>query len=170
MTVGGSRWRRIDFHLHTPGVSSFQGLDGMNVDSPDDQRRFADAYVQRLLDAGTEIAAITDYNGIREPWYTMIRGAAAERGVNVLPGAELSLTVGRNGIHILAVFPREAEPAEINEFLRSLHREAGKPLWNGREHHDIELNAPSATPCAGFVTGSAACRCGAGPITGATAG
>ncbi|WP_170292267.1 hypothetical protein [Actinoplanes teichomyceticus] len=30
---------------------------------PDDQQRFAEAYAQRLHDAGIEIAAITDYTG-----------------------------------------------------------------------------------------------------------
>jgi hypothetical protein len=47
MAVGGARWRRVDFHLHTPGVSSFAGVAGMNLNDPADQDRFAEAYAQR---------------------------------------------------------------------------------------------------------------------------
>ncbi|MFI1994877.1 TrlF family AAA-like ATPase [Actinoplanes sp. NPDC020271] len=142
MTAGGARWRRVDFHLHTPAVSSFAGSSGMNPEDSDDQQRFAEAYAQRLNDAGIEIAAITDYNGIRQPWFDLIRQAAARRGIDVLPGVELSVNVGRGGIHILAVFPGDADPQEINECLRSLDREAGRQLWTGRIHSEIELRDP----------------------------
>ncbi|PWR09003.1 hypothetical protein DKT68_13520 [Micromonospora acroterricola] len=60
----------MDFHLHTPGVDSFAGLDGMSYDNPDDQRKLATTYVNRLREVGIEIAAITDYNGIRLPGMT----------------------------------------------------------------------------------------------------
>src|ERR1051326_15794 len=115
MTVGGSRWRRVDFPLPPPGVGSFAGLDGMNIDAAADQQRLAEAYAQRLHDTGIEIAAIPDYNGIREPACGLIKQSAAGYGVIVPPGAELSLAVGRNGIHILAVFPAETNPQQLNE-------------------------------------------------------
>jgi chromosome segregation protein len=145
MTAGGTRWRRVDFHLHTPAVSSFAGLSGMNPEDPADQHRFAEAYASRLNDAGIEIAAITDYNGIRQPWFDLIRDAAARYGITVLPGVELSVNVGRGGTHILAVFPDGTDPQEINECLRGLDRQAGRQLWDGRTHSEIELREPIAT-------------------------
>ena len=144
MTAGGTRWRRVDFHLHTPAVSSFAGLSGMNPEDPADQQRFTEAYASRLNDAGIEIAAITDYNGIRQPWFDLIREAAARRGITVLPGVELSANVGRGGIHILAIFPDGTNPQEINECLRGLDRQAGRQLWDGRTHAEIELREPIA--------------------------
>ncbi|MEV4513796.1 hypothetical protein AB0K00_33160 [Dactylosporangium sp. NPDC049525] len=132
----------MDFHLHTPGVSSFAGLAGVDYDNPADQRRFAEQYAQRLHDVGIELAAITDYHGIRQPWFDLIKESAAQHGIVVLPGAELNLNVGRNAVHILAVFPADTDPQEINECLRGLSREPGKPLWNGRDHSEIDLGIP----------------------------
>src|SRR5688572_29001210 len=122
MTPGGSRWYRVDFHLHTPGADSFAGLDGVNFDDPADQRRLAVEYAARLKAAGIEIAAITDYNGIREPWFSLIREEAALHGIVVLPGVELSVAEGKNGVHILVVFGPETDPEFVNEYLRALDR------------------------------------------------
>ncbi|MER7455784.1 TrlF family AAA-like ATPase [Micromonospora sp. NPDC126480] len=144
MTNGGSRWRRVDFHLHTPGVDSFAGFDGMSYDGPDDQRKLATAYADRLSNAGIEIAAITDYNGIRLPWYDLIKEEAAKQGIIVLPGAELNLAEGRQGVHILVVFPQYTPPAAINDYLKSLDRDPSTPLWKGRTHREIELQKPPA--------------------------
>ncbi|MFD6716562.1 TrlF family AAA-like ATPase [Micromonospora chalcea] len=144
MTNGGSRWRRVDFHLHTPGVDSFAGLDGMSYDNHDDQRKLATTYVNRLCEVGIEIAAITDYNGIRLPWYDLIKEEAAKQGIIVLPGAELSLAEGKQGVHILVVFPQGTPPAAINDYLKSLDRDPSKPLWTGRKHREIELQKPPA--------------------------
>src|SRR6266496_2604446 len=144
MSTGGSRWHKIDFHLHTPGVDSFAALNGINYDSPVDQQMTAEAYAAQLKSARIEIAAITDYNGIRQPWFNLIKAAAGALGITVLPGAELSLSEGKNGVHILAVFPEDTDPTEINEYLRALDRKPARQLWNRRKHEDIDLQFPLA--------------------------
>jgi len=144
MTNGGSRWRKVDFHLHTPGVDSFAGLPGMTYDGVEDQRQFAQAYTARLHETGVEIAAITDYNGVRLPWYDLIKDEASAYGIIVLPGAELNLSEGKQGIHILTVFAEGTSPTAINDYLKALDRDPSRPLWTGREHRDIELQKPLA--------------------------
>jgi len=47
----GAIWRCADLHLHTPGVHIF-----------------ADQDVDRLVGAGIEVAAVTDYQGVRPEW------------------------------------------------------------------------------------------------------
>ncbi len=136
--TGGADWRRIDLHLHTPGVASFACPGGAMSGEPAAQRELAGAYVDRLVAAGIEIAALTDYNGIRQPWYDLIRRAAADAGVLVLPGAELSLKVGK-GLHVLAIFYAETDPREINESLRAVDRKPGRVLFDGRKHDEIDL-------------------------------
>ena len=91
-TEAGARWRRVDFHLHSPGVDTFRSLPGLNMSDPDAQRRVVEAYVGQLEAQAIEICAITDYNGIRREWFEPIRDLAAARGLTVLPGAELACT------------------------------------------------------------------------------
>jgi chromosome segregation protein len=134
----GARWRRIDFHLHSPGVDSFTSPGGMNHDSAEEREKFADDYAGRLASEGIEVAALTDYNGIREPWFTALKAAAEKRGIVMLPGVELSLSEGK-GIHVLAIFREGTEPREVNECLRSMDKLPGRSLVEGRVHHEIDL-------------------------------
>jgi chromosome segregation protein len=136
--MSGVRWRRIDLHLHTPGVNSFSCPSGIGMKSATDRETVAALYAKRLADAKIEIAALTDYNGIREEWYDAIRSAADQYGILVLPGVELSLKEGR-GLHILVVFAEDTEPREVNECLRSLDKLAGRSLFTEREHDEIDL-------------------------------
>ena len=54
----GAMWRCFDLHLHTPGVHSFALPPGVDVQKAADREHLADEYVQRLADAGIEVAAI----------------------------------------------------------------------------------------------------------------
>lgn len=134
----GARWRRVDFHLHTPGVQSFNCPRDADLKSSSKRCDLAKKYARRLVDAKIEVAAITDYNGVRPEWFQPIREEAARSGILILPGAELSISVGK-GLHILAVFPQDTDPDQINEFLRRLDRK-GEPLFEGRRHREIEPN------------------------------
>lgn len=40
--LSGARWRRIDFHLHCPGVDSISSPSGINHDSTDKREKFAE--------------------------------------------------------------------------------------------------------------------------------
>ncbi len=136
----GTRWHRVDFHLHSPGVASFVCPDGAELRTDAGRQKLAQQYVARLADARISLCAITDYNGIREEWFGPIRDLARERGITVLPGAELSLNYGKSGLHILFIFPGEAEPKHINTAIQALHRNPSQPLLRSdRTHEDIDL-------------------------------
>jgi Fe-S cluster assembly ATPase SufC len=136
----GARWRRVDFHLHTPGVASFVCPDGADLETDKGRTVVVGPYVDRLAEAGIHLCAITDYNGIREEWFAPIRDRARARGITVLPGAELSFNYGGGGLHILVVFGADAEPAAINSAIGAMDRNPSLPLRRGdRTHRDIDL-------------------------------
>lgn len=133
----GATWRRIDLHLHTPGVSTFQSPDGANPGTAGGRSAVARAYVDQLRNAGIAVGALTDYNGIRKEWFAAIREEAEKADIRILPGAELSFKMGKYGLHILAIFSDESDIGQVNLFLRALDRDASKPLFNGN-HRDID--------------------------------
>lgn len=115
----GAMWRCVDLHLHTPGVPNFALPPGVNVNVAADRRRLVDDYVQRLVDAEINVAAITDYQGVRPAWFDPIRERAVSEGIIVLPGAELSIGHGAGrGLHLLLVCSPDIEPARIAEAIR----------------------------------------------------
>ncbi|RMH23527.1 MAG: chromosome segregation protein SMC [Acidobacteria bacterium] len=135
----GALWRRVDLHLHSPGVETFKLPPGSDVRSEAGRRKVVDAYVERLVDAAVDVAAITDYNGIRVSWFRSIRDRAAERGITVLPGVEISFRVPKYGLHVLAIFDRDRDVDEVNRFLPHLDGRPEKPLIDERgKHRDIE--------------------------------
>lgn len=139
---GGATWRRVDFHLHSPGVSSFTCPDGADLKSVQGRAVVVEKYVEGLKAQGISVCALTDYNGVRDEWFTAIRDAAARHGIIVFPGAELSFRTGKHGLHILVVFESGTKPEEINRFLQSLDRDPATPLFTpDRLHRDIDPKA-----------------------------
>ncbi len=134
----GAEWVRVDLHLHTPGVSSFRFPGGADVESEKGRRDIASRYVDALAAARVAFGAITDYNGIRDPWFGLIRDLAGARGIRLLPGAELSFQEGEHGLHVLAIFPESADADSINRAVDSLDRDPGDSLRRrDRSHRDI---------------------------------
>lgn len=133
----GATWRRVDLHLHSPGVSTFHAPDGADLLSDSGRGAVTTAYVNQLRAVGISVGALTDYNGIRKQWYSSIREEAAKVGIRILPGAELSFKMGKYGLHILAIFPDDSDTDEVNSFLRALDRDPSKPLFDGM-HRDID--------------------------------
>lgn len=136
----GAIWRRVDLHLHSPGVESFSCPAGLDLKTSSGRAAVVKQYVDQLVDQRISICAITDYNGIRTEWFEPIRGEATKRGITVLTGVEVSFRTPKYGLHVLAIFPETASANEINSFLQALDRDPAKPLLlpDGR-HRDIEL-------------------------------
>ncbi len=136
----GTRWHRVDFHLHSPGVVSFTCPDGAELRTDAGRLKLAQQYVERLEKAGITLCAITDYNGVREEWFVPIRDLAKACDIKVLPGAELSFNYGKSGLHILFIFGEDAEPKRINMAIQGLQRSPSQPLLlQDRKHTDIDL-------------------------------
>lgn len=138
----GAVWRCVDLHLHTPGVKQFSLPAEASVETEEGQKALAQQYVDALDAAGIDLGAVTDYQGVREPWFTLIRDEAAARGITLLPGAELSLAVGK-GLHLLIVFDPTATAQQINKAIRHMDR-SGEDLFLDRatDHRDIQLRDP----------------------------
>ncbi|HHY35501.1 MAG TPA: AAA family ATPase [Firmicutes bacterium] len=137
----GARWVRVDFHLHTPGVDSFRCPSGLDPRNEDHKSQIIRDYVNQLHAQGIELAAITDYNGIRKSWFIPIREEAKKLGIVVLPGAELDFcsgSAGKYGLHVLALFDAEADLDHINRAIHQLDKSARPLFTDDGSHRCIE--------------------------------
>jgi len=136
----GATWKRVDLHLHSPGVNSFTYPDGSDVESEEGRSKVIDKYFKQLAAQKISIAAITDYNGVRSDWFEPIAEKAGLLGITILPGAEMSFKMaGKYGLHILAIFPEDTDLKGLNTFLQSFDKDPSEPLFDSRGlHRDID--------------------------------
>ncbi|MBA4053894.1 MAG: hypothetical protein C0490_04205, partial [Marivirga sp.] len=111
----GATWLRADFHLHTIKDKEFQFTDNPN--------EFFNQYINRLKEENISIGIITNHNKFDKEEFQNLRKKAAKESIWILPGVELSVNDGSNGIHSLIAFDGEhwLENGEdfINQFLTS---------------------------------------------------
>lgn len=131
----GAIWRRVDLHLHSPGIEGFRYPQGGDPRTDSAKRKTVEAYVCQLRESKIEIGAITDYNGIRREWFAPIREEARKYGITIFPGAELSFRAGKHGLHILAVFEENTDVDQVNSFLLGLDRDPATPLFDAAGKH-----------------------------------
>ncbi len=134
----GANWVRVDLHLHTPGVRTFQLPSGVNIEDEQIIRELSELFVKRLVEADIKIGAITDYNGIRQKWFKTIREIAESKNIYIFPGVELSIKNFGKGLHLLIIFEYDREPEKINKFIHSLDRNPQNDLFEGRDFRDID--------------------------------
>lgn len=97
--LNGSKWIRADFHLHTKADREFS-FSGEEND-------FVKDYVEALKSADIRVGVITNHNKFDLDEYKAIRKRARKEGVCVLPGLELSVNDGANGVHTLIAFSNQ---------------------------------------------------------------
>lgn len=95
----GSQTVRADFHLHTKADKEFF-YDG-------NERQFCKDYVRRLVEEGISIGVVTNHNKFDYDEFKALRRTARKQGILLLPGVELSVNDGANGVHTLVVFSEE---------------------------------------------------------------
>ncbi|MCX6937881.1 MAG: hypothetical protein NTU80_08275 [Verrucomicrobia bacterium] len=108
----GNRWVRADFHLHTSADKKFR-FNG-------DPNFFVSLWLDRLEAEQVEIAVVTNHNLFDLEEFDQLAKAGRKRGILVLPGVELSVNDGANGIHVLVIFDPSSwlKPGDsINPFL-----------------------------------------------------
>lgn len=141
----GAVWYCVDFHLHTPGARTFELPSGVDVEKVGDRERLADEYVRKLTEVGIQIAAITDYQGVRQPWFQLIRERAQAKGIVVLPGAEMAIGEGAGkGLHLLLVCSPDVDPRRIADVIRYQGR-SPDPLYPDSMrggHEELKLREP----------------------------
>lgn len=94
--VYGSAWLRADFHMHTKADKEFT-YEG-------EENQFVTQFVEKLKQANIGIGAITNHNKFDSNEFKALRKKARKEGVFLLPGVELSVDDGANGIHLLVIF------------------------------------------------------------------
>lgn len=92
----GLSYIQADFHLHTHKDKEFK-YSG-------EQNSFVKDYVSGLKQAGIDLGVLTNHNKFDKDEYAAIRKAAKKEDIFILPGVELTVKEGANGIHTLIVF------------------------------------------------------------------
>ena len=108
----GSTWLRADFHLHTNADKQFSYEGAENS--------FVNDYVNGLKASGVQLGVITNHNKFNKDEFKGLRKKARKEAIFLLPGVELSVNDGANGIHTLIVFSDdwlENGDDYINQFL-----------------------------------------------------
>lgn len=98
----GSRYHKIDFHIHTPQSYDYT-----------DRNATAEDIVNAALAAGLEAIAITDHNDYR--FVDSVISAAKDTGLTVFPGVEITTRDG----HLLAIFDPQKSGNEVRTCLIS---------------------------------------------------
>lgn len=92
----GAQWIRADFHLHTRADREF------NYAGADDF--YNSEYVDALEKAQIRLGVISNHNKFDVAEFKALHKTARKKGIELLPGVELSVNDGANGIHTLVVF------------------------------------------------------------------
>lgn len=120
----GSRWIRADFHLHTRCDHTFKYTG--------DDDYYLSSYVSALKEADIGIGVITNHNKFDYKEFNALQKTASKQDIMLLPGVELRIGEGANGIHTLVVFSDEwlrgGEDC-INQFLSSAFEGKAPSEW-----------------------------------------
>ncbi len=92
----GSRWLRADFHLHTRADKEFSYAD--------DDNYYHSNYIDALKSAEISVGVITNHNKFDCDEFKSLQKTARKKEIFLVPGVELSVNDGSNGIHTLVVF------------------------------------------------------------------
>jgi chromosome segregation protein len=108
----GATWLRADFHLHTRADKEFQYSD--------EEEYYYSKYVDALEKSEIRLGVITNHNKFDCEEFRALYKTALKKEIFLLPGIELSICDGANGIHTLVIFNDEwlADGQDyINQFL-----------------------------------------------------
>ena len=131
----GSTWVRADFHMHTLSDKEFSYTG--------DPEYFLSEYITAMKKAGIAVAIITNHNKFVLDDFKALAKAARKEDIFLLPGVELSVKDGSNGIHILVVFSDEwISNKENTNYVQSFLNvtfagQANFENKNGRSNHDL---------------------------------
>ena len=87
-----------------------------------DAGEHAKAIVAKAAEIGVSVLAITDHNDVSG--IPAFRKAAADRGIHVFPGFELSSS---EGVHVLCIYPQDSDDQGLGRFLGEFGIRQTKP-------------------------------------------
>ena len=92
----GATWLRADFHLHTKADKEFKYSDSEDY--------YFSNYVEGLEKAQIRLGVIANHNKFDTAEFKSLKKTASKKEICLLPGVELSVNDGSNGVHTLIVF------------------------------------------------------------------
>ncbi|MFL0248429.1 TrlF family AAA-like ATPase [Candidatus Clostridium stratigraminis] len=107
----GAEWIRADFHLHTKEDKEFK--------YDKDNKEYYKDYIDKLEEENIKIGIITNHNKFNKFEFTNLKKEASKRGIFLIPGVELSVNDGANGIHTLIAFKEEDWICNGNDHINS---------------------------------------------------
>jgi len=110
----GATWLRADFHLHTQKDKEFLYVG--------EQTEYYERYISRLVEEKIQIGVVTNHNKFDIDEFREFKKRAKKENIWLLPGVELSVNDGANGIHCLIVFDEHSwlhQDNYIAQFLTS---------------------------------------------------
>lgn len=120
----GSVWVRFDSHLHTKADKEFKYSDNEN--------EFVSKYIEKLKTEEIDVGIITNHNKFDIDEFKALKRKANKENIFLLPGVELSVNDGSNGIHCLVVFNPDVWLENGNNYIEQFLNEtfAGKAKAN----------------------------------------
>lgn len=111
----GAKYLRFDSHLHTMADKEFK-YDNTNHD-------FIKNYIQKLKNENIKVGIVTNHNKFDKEEFVNLKKQAQKEEILLIPGTELSVKEGKNGIHVLIAFSNDwisSGKDNINTFLDSV--------------------------------------------------
>ena len=99
MFNNGAKIVKVDFHMHTNSDKEFS----YNGD-PD---YYISNYISKMNTENIGVGVITNHNKFVKDEYIKLKKTAKKKDVLILPGVELSIKEGANGVHTLIIFDPE---------------------------------------------------------------
>ncbi|MDQ7023720.1 MAG: hypothetical protein Q9M97_09610 [Candidatus Gracilibacteria bacterium] len=132
----GSKWVRFDCHLHTKADKEFKYNN--------EENSFTKLYIEQLKKSKIGVGVITNHNKFDLDEYQNLRKKAKKEEIFILPGVELSVNDGANGIHCLVVFNPEEWLKDGDNFIQQFITEsfAGKRNFeneNSSSNDDLKI-------------------------------
>ena len=132
--INGSQWVRFDCHLHTKSDKEFK-YDG-------NEDEYISSYVNKLKESAIDVGVITNHNKFNLEEFKAIKKRARKEDIFILPGVELSVNDGANGIHTLVVFNPHEWLENGNNFIQqfigaSFAGQANFENENGRSNDNL---------------------------------
>lgn len=118
----GSVWLKADFHLHTRADKEFE-YDGNEND-------FVRVYIEQLKKNDIGVGIITNHNKFDLKEYKDLRKIGLKENIYLIPGVELSVNDGSNGIHALIAFDYETWIKNNDNFIEQFINSAFEGIAN----------------------------------------
>lgn len=122
----GSQWVRFDCHLHTNSDKEFKYNE--------DETEYINSYVNKLKEENISTGIITNHNKFNLEEFKSIRKKANKEDIFIMPGVELSVNDGANGIHTLIVFNSNEWLENGNNYIQQFINET----FSGQTNYENE--------------------------------